>query len=1311
MAVKVNRSEIPLLVVGLGGTGKDITLAIKRKFQERFNGLDPNTKIPPRTAYLVLDDDKSGIGIEPEGLVLADFHRLHVDSIGSIFTAQTFTGYEREWINPGLSTIAATDGAGGVRQLGRFQLFRNIDEVVRKTREKLDAILAHNPTTPPSAASMNVLICGSLSGGTGSGTALDMAYVVHQIIQTEHSAYASGMKMYGIFVMPENILKKTEFDENRKEELQANAYAAMKEIDYWMRQPQHRQTMTVEYSGAFRAEWNHRPFSYLGYIGNTWENGVAITNPYTEAVKKVSELILLLSAETPKAENGELIAHNIYSNLSNADNQMATLQGVAPYPVSISAMSLGMSEYSSDEVGVADYEKEKTLELVMEVPTFNPDTNQPMSQEDAELTGVELVDGILSLEKPQDEFFDSIKLGTRNVDEYIGDGRRPTLEYSKAQLIAVGQSYSQQVQSHYIQILPSTRTYFKDYFNALWANFVTEAKAYIRNIQCGPVGFLEFLDNVYLRELESSYSNSSEIVTNAGAIIQEAAEFCDAAYTEALTFHFGMPGTAQSYMNNYQARTEELCDACWENCVHRAKMEYLKEYRIKIQAYRDNLETLIEALKIKMRECAKKEVKAELVGGDLSFAQLKAYLDGSIADPEMVHQRDMSIAKARDAVLERVADDSFRLPIERKADSHTKQEELKIQFLEMVNQFVEHAFEDIGLGNLDIVLEAASQIMGEDKIKYMANTVAPRMANAAIPTLQLKTSYRNTVKSYCNFHHTSVPRDAVAIQQGLEIYNNGGVAAANQKADYTASDMTDRMMHLHMKLGIPMYMMSDVYKLRENYERVLARTNSDPCLGIHLVNKVRSFNGLRAGRAYAMKDTWLKLPSPIPPVEIERDQMSVAEKGTVDYLEELLQKAVESGIVTYGVNGAGEPFDGYMLNADLGNELLQINGLKINQDKDAVSNLHPEDIKAIIDGVFDNENATDEERLAALQEMRINNVQKDFLYGGFVQNYASALNMMPVMPIGGESPAERDRIARNYTVVRHKLCAWMLSMYPECLSLVEKNLDAFAYLHEKEQILLDRIHGKNHLYELAEQFALPLVAGQYGMDVTTFRAINRDGRPLDLFDNNLDVFNQKELKYWEAAMLMQLEEHRSGFNPSVRQLIQEILDKYPVNFRKLRDTGALEELKDKLRTHRDHWQEKLVEIRSDMKMDIQRRDTIAKIYERMIKVTDQILDSYDMWQQSRTPEATSVPAPAPVNVPAPSAPAAKPEETAPSSSAPVQAGDSEQIVFPAAYVQNVAALPKPQLVALLKALPMDRRLALVGQLPQEQMNAVMGEIF
>ena len=1302
MAVKVNRSEIPLLVIGLGGTGKDITLAIKRKFQERFNELDPNTKVPPRTAYLVLDDDKTGIGVEPEGLVLADYHRLHVDNIGGIFTSQTFTSYEREWINTGLSTTAATDGAGGVRQLGRFQLFRNIDEIVGKLKSKLNAILAHNPTTPPSAASMNVLICASLSGGTGSGTALDVAYIVNQIIRDEHTAYATGLKMYGMFVMPENIIKKATLDSTRIEELQANAYAAMKEIDYWMRQPQHRQTITVEYSGTFKAEWNHRPFSYLGYMGHSWESGVAITNPYPEAIKKISELMLLLSAETPKAENGELIPHNIYSNLSNADNQMATLQGVAPYPVSINAMSLGMSEYSSDEVGVADYEKEKTLELVMDVPTYNPKDGQPMSREDAELTGAELVEGILSLEEPIETFFDNLKVGTQPVEEYMAQYGKPVLEYTKAQLTATGQSYAQIVQNHYVGILPNAREYFKEYFGKIWNNFMLEAKDLIRNINCGPVGFLHFLDNTYIPDLEGAYSDSSDIVKRAPIMIGEAADACDAAYSEALTFHIGLPGTSQGYMNNYQARTDELCDACWENCVHRAKVEVLKDYKVKVQAYRDNLETLIEALKMKIVDCGKKEVNAELVGGDLNFAQLKAYLDGSIADPEMVAQRDKSIATARDAVLERIADDSFRLPREKKADSHIKQEELKNQFIQMVNEFVENAFADIGLGNLDVVLEAASQIVGEDKIKYMANTVAPRMAAAAKPMLQLKTSYRTTVKSFCNFHHTAVPRDAVSIQQGLLIYNNAGVAGTDQKADFTASDMTDRMMHLHMKLGIPMYMMSDVYKLRENYERVLARTSSDPCLGIHLVNKVKSFNGLRAGKAYSMRDTWLKLPSPIPPVELERDQMSVAEKGTVDYLEELLKRAIESGIVTYNTIGGTEPYDGRTQNADLANEIIQINGLKINQNKDAVSSMHVDDIKAVIDRVFHDEGQTDEARLQTLQDMRSDNVLRDLVFGQFVENYASALNLMPVLPNGGESPAERDRIARNYVTVRDKLCAWMLSMYPDCLCLVEKNLDAFAYLHEKEQILQGRIDKKNRLYDLASRFAVPFANDRFTLDVTTFRTVNRDGRPLDLFDNDLEMFGQKDLKYWEAAMLIQYEDQEKRFSPSVQQLIQETLDKYPANFRMLRDSGILDSITDKIPEVLKRWKALLMDIRSDMKMEIERRDSIEKIYSRIIKATEDVWTAYEMWREAAKPQskreepAATVPTPPVPTPPAPPAPEPQPQPGTISA-------------FPQAYVNAVAGMTKEQRLSILRSLPLDRKMVLIGQLPPDQMAEAMAD--
>ena len=310
-----------------------------------------------------------------------------------------------------------------------------------------------------------------------------------------------------------------------------------------------------------------------------------------------------------------------------------------------------------------------------------------------------------------------------------------------------------------------------------------------------------------MRELESAYNESFDRVNKSGENIDRAVELCDLAYNEAMQFHIGVPGTNQGYLDNYHSRTDELIAACCEGFIHKARMETLKDYKAKVRAYRDNLEVLIEALKLRMAECSKKEVKAELVGDDLTFAQLKAYLDGSIADQEMVRKRDESIAKARDAVLERLADDSFRLPRDKKADTHAKQEEMKHEFVNMVNEFVEAAFADIGLDNLDIVLEAASQIKGEEKVKYMANVVAPQMERAAKPTLQMKKDARVKVSDYCNFHHTSVPMDAQAVQEGLRLHNSGGVADNSQKSDFTISEITDRMTHLHMQLGIPLYLM------------------------------------------------------------------------------------------------------------------------------------------------------------------------------------------------------------------------------------------------------------------------------------------------------------------------------------------------------------------------------------------------------------------------------------------------------------------------------------------------------------------------
>ena len=437
--------------------------------------------------------------------------------------------------------------------------------------------------------------------------------------------------------------------------------------------------------------------------------------------------------------------------------------------------------------------------------------------------------------------------------------------------------------------------------------------------------------------------------------------------------------------------------------------------------------------------------------------------------------------------------------------------------------------------------------------------------------------------------------------------------------------------------------------------------------------------------------------------------MSTAEKGTVDYLEELLKEAEESGIVTYATVGGEKPFDGYTVNADLANELLLINGLKINDNPDAVNNMHVDDIKVAIDQIFTDERMTDEDRLAALQAMRSNNVQRDLIYGQYIENYASALTLLPVLPVGGESPAERDRIARNYLTVRDKLCAWMLSMYPDCLCLVEKNLEAFAYLHEKEQILIGNITRKNHLYDLSSRFAIPFVAEMFTRDVTAFRTVNRNGQLLDIFDNNPDFFSQKDLKYWEAAMLMQYEDQASRFTPAVLQLVQENCDRYPANFRMLRDSGALDAVKEQLPVKIEKWKLLLTDIRSDTKMDFQRRNTIENIYSRLVKSAEEaVWEPYKMWLEAQSDSQSVSPKEEEQMVSEPE----KKQEAIPVTAAPAAQNTSAPMsAFPAAYVNRIIAMSPAERLNILKSLPDDRRMVLIGQLPVDQMEAAMAELF
>ena len=1214
MPVRVDRSDIPLLVIGVGGTGKDIALSIKRKFIDRFNGLDATTMLPKKTAFLVFDGDSENIGADPRGLTGNEHCDITFANLPNIFKNKSFTEEEQAWINPNLTPIAIMNGAGGIRQVGRIQLFRNMTNVITKMGDALQQILGANADTPPDQFSANILVCGSLSGGTGSGASLDIAYIVRQLIHSRFNAYETNLKLYGMFLMPECIIQhaKKDLSDTRHRELRANAFAAMKEIDYWMRQEVHGDVLTVRYPGL-QAEWNCRPFNYLGYLGHTWENGLPINNPYQVAVEKVAEFFLLLSTETPQVQNGELTPHTIYSSLSNAGNEMLVHSDDAPYPVSAWAMSLGTSEYSSFENEIQNYEIQKTLHQVLEVKLFNPNSGEIITEEEARVNSIDPVTGILGMEEAQDNFFTNLTMDIEAEDDFRTKTGYPFTAdmWTRESIEAAGRSYVSDIRNFYTGQQSSANEYYEKRFRSIWQRFGEEAKKAITNIQCGPVAFLKFLNEVYIPDVETALEEARAISAEGGEGRAQADVFASQGEdTYAYIVRILHPGANprrifeatlrwDDYANTYESNMTALSSCEWNWRCMGGKAIAVSGYLDKLKNYRDNLTMVIETIQKQEESLAANTDSVQDESSLLTFDQLRKYLEG-------VNLPDAGIAKARDQVLRQVADLSFDLPNVNLAQSYEEREKLFKSFRYKVKTFVNTCFEDQELTSMDRVLNAAVSGTSETEQNYMANVIAPNMVRAAQPMLHLETAARAIPEGFYEYHHVAIPENAPLMLAGYNQFITGKGDNGTQKSDYSKNTMVDRMLMLNLKVCIPMYLMADTAKLMMAYEEQLDRPTNASSQGIHLVG-TNQINAL-SDTTNTLEKCWRRLPCPIPPVEIAATDMSPMQKENMAYLEKRFGEAVENGIITFAGEGGVAPYEPGNPNGTYVQETFEIHGFTLGNDKkDVINTMMIDDIKEAIDKIRKDENLKLETRLSKLQQMRSGSPIRSIHYGKYMSHYATALQRSPIKPMATDDKDVRTACAGRYKEVRHKLCAYMLGTYPRCLDLIEKEFKVFEYLHEAERILQDEIDKQAELARTIKEFCM-LFAGDIIIRRANWFGLDYNGTFNQLFQNKDSIISMETAAaYPEYAFVMQWGENQSVVKETLIDQINEEKENRPADALAIINKNMAETIQPQLESKVKEWEAKLAAIKGMMDISRIQKEKMLMVYTNLLDTANNVL--------------------------------------------------------------------------------------------------------
>jgi hypothetical protein len=241
---KTNETRVkPTLLIGLGGTGKEVFLRLRQRFFEKYDVVGF-----PTMAYLWIDTDMQNQNIDgrpityidqearfkEEEQVDAQISNVHFQAI---FANPNQNRHIFRWAYPSLSELGSVlNGARQIRPLGRLGFFHAYGTIQRRLDALSTKILsqyawqdmhAKHGIQVDAQNGMQVIIVSSLAGGTGSGMLLDTAFLLR------HMFMAQNPDLVGYLVLPP-VFSPTPIG---SEPIYANAYAALKELEFYsMRQ-------------------------------------------------------------------------------------------------------------------------------------------------------------------------------------------------------------------------------------------------------------------------------------------------------------------------------------------------------------------------------------------------------------------------------------------------------------------------------------------------------------------------------------------------------------------------------------------------------------------------------------------------------------------------------------------------------------------------------------------------------------------------------------------------------------------------------------------------------------------------------------------------------------------------------------------------------------------------------------------------------------------------------------------------------------------------------------------------------------------
>ncbi|MCL2664747.1 MAG: tubulin-like doman-containing protein [Defluviitaleaceae bacterium] len=290
------------LFIGLGGTGCHALRRLKRIIYQRYKNVEKNF------AFFGVDTDTTNPRADKDYMLLTQDEKVELSANEDYFDPRKrdlIPDYIREWLDDDVSYAVRGDGAGGKRAVARALLFSSSNTMVNKFENSIQKIRTGDPN-----ARIDVFIMAGIGGGTGSGTMLDTAYMLRKILSNvQHN-------IHGFIFMPD-INTSVPLPDGTKRYIPPNAFAALKEIDYWMNIIARDDTFRQQYAGGFAVEEKKPPFDCCWPLTATNSNGMLVVDALNQASTVAAEVICAWIAFKEEAGATNNFIQSFQSNVSS----------------------------------------------------------------------------------------------------------------------------------------------------------------------------------------------------------------------------------------------------------------------------------------------------------------------------------------------------------------------------------------------------------------------------------------------------------------------------------------------------------------------------------------------------------------------------------------------------------------------------------------------------------------------------------------------------------------------------------------------------------------------------------------------------------------------------------------------------------------------------------------------------------------------------------------------------------------------------------------------------------------------------------